>query len=61
MSATREKRVCASLLRIKVKPVLGVRITFLDRYNPDEFQLISIHKGNVNGKAKYSRILTRRR
>lgn len=43
--------------------VMGVPITFLDKYNPDQFELIKFRKGNdgkdlrVNGKCPYFRIL----
>ena len=47
--------------------VMGVPITFLDKYNPDQFEIIKFRKGNdekdlsVNGKCPYFRILIRRR
>lgn len=46
---------------------MGVPITFLDRYNPDQFEIIKFRKGNddkdlsVNGKCPYFRILIKRK
>lgn len=43
--------------------VIGVPITFLDKYNPDEFKIIKFRKGNddkdlcINGKCPYFRVL----
>lgn len=45
------------------KGVMGVPITFLHKFNPDQFELIKFRKGNdekdlsVNGKCPYFRIL----
>lgn len=42
---------------------MGVPITFLDKYNPDQFEIIRFRKGNdgkdlsINGKCPYFRIL----
>lgn len=47
--------------------VMGVPITFLDKYNPEQFEIVRFRKGNddrdlsVNGKCPYFRILIRRR
>ena len=47
--------------------VMGVPISFMDRYNPDRFEIIKFRKGDddkdlsVNGKTKYCRILIRAR
>lgn len=47
--------------------VMGVPITFLDKYNPEQFELIKFRKGNddkdlvINGKSPYFRILIKRR
>ncbi len=49
--------------------VMGVPITFLDKYNPDQFEIVGneytlgIEKGRVyvNGERKYSRIFIRRK
>ncbi|MBQ9645315.1 MAG: adenine-specific methyltransferase EcoRI family protein [Prevotella sp.] len=47
--------------------VMGVPITFLDKYNPDQFEIIRFRKGEdgkdlcVNGKCPYFRILIRRK
>lgn len=43
--------------------VMGVPITFLDKYNPEQFEIIKFRKGNdekdlsINGKCPYFRIL----
>ncbi len=43
--------------------VMGVPITFLDKYNPEQFEIIKFRKGNddkdlsVNGRCPYFRIL----
>lgn len=45
--------------------VMGVPITFLHKYNPEQFELIKFRKGNddkdlsINGKCPYFRILIR--
>ena len=53
--------------------VMGVPITFMDKYNPDQFELLGIDRYTVppealfsgrlavNGKSKYARILIKRR
>lgn len=47
--------------------VIGVPITFLDKYNPDQFEIIKFRKGNddkdlsINGKCPYFRILIRKK
>lgn len=44
---------------------MGVPVTFLDKYNPDQFEIIKFRKGNddkdltINGKSPYFRILIR--
>lgn len=46
---------------------MGVPITFLDKYNPDQFEIVKFRKGNddkdlsVNGKCPYFRILIRKK
>lgn len=46
---------------------MGVPITFLDKYNPDQFEIIRFRKGNdekdlsINGKCPYFRILIRKK
>jgi Adenine-specific methyltransferase EcoRI len=46
---------------------MGVPITFLHKYNPDQFEIIKFRKGNderdlsINGKCPYFRILIRNR
>ena len=47
--------------------VIGVPITFLDKYNPEQFEIIKFRKGDddkdvtIDGKSPYFRILIRRR
>ena len=49
--------------------VMGVPITFLDKYNPDQFEILGIDKdltdnhkrGIVNGKQLYGRIFIRKK
>ena len=47
--------------------VMGVPITFLDKYNPEQFEIVRFRKGDdgkdlcVNGKCPYFRILIKRR
>lgn len=47
--------------------MMGVPITFLDKYNPDQFEIIRFRKGDdnkdliVSGKAPYFRILIKRK
>ena len=47
--------------------IIGVPITFLDKYNPEQFEIIKFRKGDddkdlsINGKCPYFRILIRRR
>ena len=47
--------------------VMGVPITFLNKYNPDQFEIVRFRKGDdgkdlsINGKCPYSRILIRNR
>lgn len=46
---------------------MGVPITFLDKYNPEQFEIIKFRKGNddkdlsVNRKCPYFRIIIRRK
>jgi hypothetical protein len=43
--------------------IMGVPITFMDKYNPEQFEIIKFRKGDnekdltINGKATYFRIL----
>lgn len=47
------------------KGAMGVPLTFLDKHNPDQFEIISFRKGNdgkdlqVDGKVKFIRIIIR--
>ena len=56
--------------KIRIKnPVMGVPITFLDRYNPEQFKIVgneyslNIEKGRgyIKGKRMYSRIFMKKR
>lgn len=46
---------------------MGVPITFLDKYNPEQFEIIKFRKGNdeqdlsINGKCPYFRVLINRK
>lgn len=46
---------------------IGVPITFLDKYNPEQFEIIKFRKGNdgkdlsINGKYPYFRVIIRRK
>ena len=46
---------------------MGVPITFLNKYDPDQFEIIKFRKGDddkdlrVNGKTPYFRILIKRK
>lgn len=47
--------------------VMGVPITYLDKHNPDQFEIVKFRKGDddkdltINGKSPYFRILIKRR
>jgi hypothetical protein len=47
--------------------VIGVPITFMDKYNPEQFEIIKFRKGNddkdlsINGQCPYFRILIQKR
>ena len=47
--------------------LMGVPITFLDKYNPEQFEIVRFRKGNddkdlsINGKCPYFRILIKNR
>ena len=47
--------------------VMGVPITFLDKYNPEQFEIIKFRKGDddrdlsIDGKCPYFRILIRKK
>ena len=52
--------------KIKIKnPVIGVPITFLNKYCPEQFEIVKFRKGDdgkdlsINGKCPYFRILIR--
>ncbi|ENA1815660.1 adenine-specific methyltransferase EcoRI family protein [Flavobacterium psychrophilum] len=48
---------------VDYKGYIGVPITFLDKYNPEQFELVKFRKGNdekdlsINGKCPYFRII----
>lgn len=55
---------------VDYKGIMGVPITFLDSFNPDQFEIIGIdryvednpkfgHRFTINGKETYARILIR--
>lgn len=57
------------IIRIK-NPIFGVPITFLDKYNPNQFEIVGLdryvednphygHRFTINGKETYARILIR--
>ena len=60
------------MYKIKIKnPVMGVPITFLDKYCPTQFESVGLdryvednpnygHRFNLNGKEMYARILIKR-
>lgn len=61
-----------SLLREKCSGVMGVPITFLDKYNPEQFEIIGLANSAryigdypcytvIEGKKIYNRILIKRR
>ena len=47
--------------------VMGVPISFLDKYNPEQFEIVKFRKGNdgkdlsINGKCPYFRILIQKK
>ena len=61
------------LLGAKCNGIMGVPITFLDKYNPEQFEIIGLDRYTVpkeslvggrlavNGSTKYARILIRRK
>ena len=56
--------------KVKIKPILGVPITFLDKFNPKQFEIIDMSTMSgksanywtfINGKPKYSRVFIKRK
>lgn len=45
----------------KCNGVMGVPITFFDKYDPEEFDILGICWPYLNGSKKYARVLIRRR
>ena len=49
------------------KGVMGVPITFLDKFNPEQFEIVKFRKGDddrdltINGKSPYFRIILRKK
>ena len=41
--------------------VMGVPITFMDKYSPDEWEILDLARPHLAGKTLYCRILVRRR
>ena len=52
--------------------VMGVPITFLDKYNPEQFEIVGLdryvhdnprygHRFTINGRETYARILVKRK
>lgn len=56
----KETGICKVLIK---RPIWGVPISFLDKYNPNQFEIIDgifcPSNSTINGKAKYARILLR--
>jgi hypothetical protein len=52
---------------IDYKGAMGVPITFLDKFNPEQFEIVKFRKGDddrdltINGKSPYFRIIIRRK
>lgn len=40
--------------------VMGVPITFLGKYCPEQFEIVSLNRESIDGKLKYARIIIRR-
>ena len=71
----REREFChtsESLSAERCNGIMGVPITFLDKYNPEQFEIIGLdryvsdnprygHRFTINGKETYARILIRRK
>lgn len=49
------------LVNKKCNGIMGVPITYLDKHNPDEYELIGDLRPIVQGKEIYKRILIRRK
>lgn len=54
-------------MKIRVhRPIWGTPITFLDKYNPNQFEIVKFRKGNddkdlsINGYTPYFRILIKK-
>ena len=49
--------------KVKLNPIYGVPISFLTKYNPDQFEIVKFRKGDddkdlrINGKTPYFRII----
>ena len=41
--------------------LMGVPISFIDRYNPDEFELFDMFSPHINGKQQFKRIFIKRK
>ena len=57
---------CINVDRVKDIPcdyygVMGVPITYLDKHDPAQFEILGMARPSVNGKKKYVRLLIRRK
>ena len=68
----RPTQECLSSIEERFDGVMGVPITFLDKYNPDQFEILGLANSAryigdypcytvIDGKKIYNRILIRRR
>ena len=68
----RPTQECLSSIEERCDGVMGVPITFLDKYNPDQFEILGLANSAryigdypcytvIDGKKIYNRILIRRR
>ena len=49
-------------MRIRIKnPIWGVPITFLDKYNPDQFEIVAFRKGDDGKDLVFTRERERER
>lgn len=40
-----------------IKPIWGVPISFIDKYNPEQFEILGMARSKINGKNKFARLL----
>lgn len=49
-------------IRVRIlNPVMGVPISYLDKHDPEQFEILGMVGPSVDGKNIYKRILIRRR